>query len=94
MPAISKKKRDKISEQILYYLFTISPETAFTNKIADAIARDEEFTKSILQELKLKNLILEVKMNPKGTQYQRRQRWRLTDETFLAYSNHQKQQSI
>ena len=89
MPTISKQKKDKIAEQILHYLFTISPEAAFTNKIAEEIARDEEFTKSLLQELKSNSLIVEVKKNPEGQDYLRRQRWRLSDAAFQVYSKQQ-----
>lgn len=90
MPTISKQKKDKIAEQILHYLFTISPEAAFTNKIAEEIARDEEFTKFLLNELKSNSLVIEVKKNPDGEDYLRRQRWRLSDSAFQAYSKHQK----
>jgi predicted transcriptional regulator with HTH domain len=89
MPPISQQKKDKISEQILYYLFSVSPESQFTNKIAQEIARDEEFTKTILQELKLKSLIVEVNKNSKGLQYQRRQRWRISTKAHEVYSKHQ-----
>ncbi len=51
MPEISKKKRSKIAEQILAHLYQSSPESQFTNKVAQEIARDEEFTKTLLQEL-------------------------------------------
>jgi hypothetical protein len=89
MPRISQQKKDKISEQILYYLYTVSPEPLFTNKIAQEIARDEEFTKAILTELKLKSLIIEVNKNPTGQPYKKRQRWRIATKTHEAYSKHQ-----
>jgi predicted transcriptional regulator with HTH domain len=90
MPKISSKKREKIQEQILHHLFTISPESHFTSKIAEEIARDEEFTKSLLQDLKSKSLIKEINKNSYGKQYSKRQRWSLSSETFNAYSKHQK----
>ena len=89
MPKISQQKKDKISEQILHYLFLISPDSKFTVEIAKETARDEEFTKSLLQSLKSKNLIIEINKNPKGKQYSKRQRWRLSDKAFEAYSKHQ-----
>ena len=89
MPKISQQKKDKIAEQILYYLFTISPSSDFTNKIAETIARDEEFTKSILTDLKSKQLIIEVNKNPQGIDYAKRQRWRLSNEVFEAYKKRQ-----
>jgi len=89
MPKISQQKKDKISEQILHYLFSISPAAKYTNKISQEIARDEEFTKSILQDLKLKNLVIEVKKSPQGEYYMRRQRWRLSSQVYNIYAKKQ-----
>lgn len=91
MPQISQKKQDKIQEQILHYLFSISPNPMFTSKIAQEIARDEEFTKALLIELKSKDLIIEINKNPSGADYIRRQRWRLSNKAFTAYNNRQPQ---
>jgi len=85
MPRISQTKKDKIAEQILHYLFTISPSSAFTSKISEEIARDEEFTKILLQALKAKNLITEINKNPEGIEYAKRQRWRLSNQVFEIY---------
>lgn len=90
MPTISKEKRSKISEQILHYLFSISPESKFTSDIAKEIARDEEFTKSLLSDLFSKNLLVEVRKNPQGLDYKRRQRWRLSSHTYEIYKKHQR----
>jgi predicted transcriptional regulator with HTH domain len=89
MPQISQKKKDKIAEQILYYLFSISPEAKFTSDVAQEIARDEEFTKNLLQELKTKKLVIEITKNSQGSDYLRRQRWRLSNEAFDIYKKHQ-----
>ena len=89
MPTISQQKKDKIAEQILHHLFTISPQSIFTSQIAKEIARDEEFTKLILVDLKLKELIIEVNKNPQGIDYQKRQRWRLSDKAYQAYQQRQ-----
>lgn len=86
---ISKEKRDKISEQILFYLYSINPKTTFTSHIAREIARDEEFIKGILLELKEKGLLVEIKKNPKGIVYTRRSRWALSDKTYNIYKNNQ-----
>ena len=94
MPSISKEKRDKISEQILYYLFTISPNSAFTSYISAEIARDEEFTKSLLLELKGKKLVVEVNKNSQGFQYIKRQRWRISDQAYDIYKKHQQKSQI
>lgn len=89
MPKISEQKKQKISEQILHHLFAISPEAAFTNKIAHEIARDEEFTKVLLEDLKSKSLVVEINKNPDGKTLIRRQRWRLSEAAFKVYSRHQ-----
>lgn len=88
MPPISKSKRDKISEQILHYLFNISPEPQFTSKIAQEVARDEEFTKSLLLELEKNKLIVKVDKNQQGIKYSRRQRWRLASSTYEVFKKH------
>ncbi len=92
MPQISQEKKEKIAEQILHYLFSISPQSGFTATIAREIARDEEFTKSLLEDLKTKKLIIEITKNAEGTSYRKRQRWRLSDQAYLAYQNHQPKQ--
>ena len=86
---ISSKKREKIYEQILALLYSKSPQPIFTNKIAEEIARDEEFVKNLLLDLKKKNLIVQITKNPEGIDYLRRARWKLTDTTYKAYKEHQ-----
>jgi len=91
MPKISKEKKDKVSEQILHFLFSVSPEPKFTSEIAEEIARDEEFVKVLLMDLKEKALINEINRNQSGTQYLRRQRWILSPSAFDVYKKHQLQ---
>lgn len=86
---ISKEKKDKILEHILLYLYTISPKPIFTVEVARELARDEEFTKKLLLELKQKKLVIELKKNPKGKDYIRRSRWRLSEVAFNMYKNKQ-----
>lgn len=82
---ISPTKKDKICEQILSYLFSITPKIVFTIQIAREIARDEEFTKKLLLSLKKKGLVIEIKKNPEGITYIKRSRWKLSDETYNFY---------
>ena len=82
---ISEQKKEKISEQILSYLYSINPQAVFTTQIAQEIIRDEEFTKKLLISLKKKGFINEVKKNSKGIIYLRRSRWRLSDKAYEAY---------
>jgi predicted transcriptional regulator with HTH domain len=84
---ISYKKKEKIVEQILSYLYSINPRFVFTSHIADEIARDEEFIKKILLDLKKKKIVKEIKKNPKGIKYLRRSRWGLSEEIYKTYSN-------
>jgi DNA-binding IscR family transcriptional regulator len=86
---ISKGKRDKISEQILAHLYSLNPKPLFPAHIAREIARDEEFVKTLLQELKKKGLVIEIKRNPKGKPYLRRSRWRLSDPAYQSYKKAQ-----
>lgn len=91
MPTISQEKKDKIAEQILHYLFSISPESAFTSLVGKEIARDEEFTKVLLSELQQKKLVVCIQRNSQGVDYTKRQRWRLSNEAFAVYKNKQSQ---
>ena len=86
---ISYKKKEKIYEQILALLFSKSPKALFTNQIASEIARDEEFIKNLLLELKKKNLVMQINKNPNGIDYKRRSRWKLTEIVYKAYKQHQ-----
>lgn len=91
---ISENKKEKISEQILAYLFSINPKPDFTSHIAQEIARDEEFIKKLLLQLKKKNLIIEIKKNSEGILYRKRSRWKLSDKTYLIYKEKQNSISI
>ena len=83
---ISDKKRDKISEQVLALLYSLPLKPVFTSHIAQEVARDEEFVKNLLLELKEKNLVTEIKKNPDGKPYLKRSRWRLSDLAYRAYN--------
>jgi hypothetical protein len=90
---ISKIKQEKISEQILAYLFNQSPKAIFTSYIAAEMARDEEFIKRLLLELKSKNLLQEIKKNASGDIYIKRSRWKLTDQAYSYYKKVQNSSS-
>ena len=82
---ISKEKKEKIFEQILGVLYSNNFKPLFTSEVAREIARDEEFMKGLLTELKNKNLVTEIKRNPKGIIYKRRSRWVLSDGIYQKY---------
>ena len=84
---ISDKKKDRISEQILAFLYSLSPKPEFPFRIAQEVARDEEFVKKLLLELKKKNIVVEINKNPKGERYLKRSRWGLTDAAYRAYKS-------
>jgi len=86
---ISKSKIEKISEQILAFLFSNSPKPLFTSHIAIELARDEEFIKKLLLDLKSKKLVEEISKNPQGKTYLRRKRWKLSDGAYEAYKHNQ-----
>ncbi len=86
---ISKEKRAKIAEQILACLYHSFPKQLFTAEIARETARDEEFTKQLLKELWDKNLVVPVRKNPKGIAFSRRIKWRLSNQAYSAYKQHQ-----
>ncbi len=86
---ISDKKKEKISEQIIDFLYSQSPKPLFTVEVAHEMARDEEFVKKLLTGLKSKNLVVEIKKNPKGKDYTKRSRWKISDAAYTAYSLHQ-----
>ncbi|HLA23068.1 MAG TPA: hypothetical protein VJZ93_00875 [Candidatus Nanoarchaeia archaeon] len=84
---ISWQKKEKIFEQILSLLYSSSPRPLFTSNIAVEIARDEEFVKNLLSELKSKNLVVGINRNPKGILYSRRMRWKLNDKVYNTYKS-------
>jgi len=86
---ISKEKKEKISEQILAFLYQVSPRPMYTSHVAKEMARDEEFTKDLLIALKKKKLVTEVKKNPKGESYSQRSRWTLSEAAYSAYKTQQ-----
>lgn len=84
MPRISTKKEEKISEQIINFLFVKSPELLFTSQIAEEVARDEEYIKALLIRMESKGLITRVSKNPEGFLYQKRIRWRISTKAYDA----------
>lgn len=86
MPRISDEKIEKISEQILSYLYSVFPRLVFTVDVAREIARDEEFVKRLLGDLQGKGLVVGVDKNAKGEVYARRLRWRLSNRAHEVYS--------
>ncbi len=83
---ISQEKKNKIIEQILFYLYQVFPKNPFTAEIAREIARDEEFIKKILLDLKDKNLVVLIRKNEKYL-FSRRLKWKLSNRVYDIYHN-------
>jgi len=88
---LSQSKKDKIAEQVLSFLYQNFPKQPFTAEIAREIARDEEFIKKILFQLKEKGLVIPIRKNPKGQVFSRRLKWRLTNKVYDIYHSKQSQ---
>jgi len=86
---ISQTKKDRISEQVLSFLFHSFPNQPFTAEIAREIARDEEFIKRLLFELKDKGLVVPIRKNSQGISFSRRIKWRLTNKVYELYKQKQ-----
>ena len=86
MPTISDEKVEKISEQILFYLYGVFPKLVFTVDVARELARDEEFVKRLLLGLEKKGLVVRVEKNSNGVSYLKRMRWRISNRAHEVYS--------
>ncbi|MEX2016898.1 MAG: hypothetical protein WD876_00290 [Candidatus Pacearchaeota archaeon] len=86
---ISDRKKEKISEQILAFLYSINPKPIFTSHISNEIVRDDEMVKQLLQGMKKKGLVVEIKKNSKGKEYSRRSRWILSEQAYKIYHSKQ-----
>lgn len=86
---ISDKNKQKISEHILAYLYSVNPRAVFTVQIAQELVRDEEFIKKLLINLKKKGLVSDIRKNSKGFSYLKRIRWRLSDKAYEVYKSNQ-----
>ena len=83
---LSKNKKDRITEQILAFLYHSFPKQQFTATISQDIARDEEFVKSLLFDLRSKGLVVPIRKNSKGVAFTRRIKWTLTKRVYDVYS--------
>ena len=88
---LSQEKRDKIAEQILSFLYHVFPKQPFTAEIAREIARDEEFIKKLLFQLKEKGLVVPIRKNKKGQVFTRRIKWRISNKVYDVYHSKQSQ---
>lgn len=86
---ISQDKKNKIIEQILSLIYNSFPKQLFTAEIARETARDEEFIKKILFDLKEKGFVVPITKNKDGEPFLRRIKWRLSNKVYEAYKSRQ-----
>jgi len=86
---LSEAKKERISEQILDFLYSLAPKAVYTSNIAAEIARDEEFVKILLADLKKKGLVIGITKNSNGEAYSRRIRWKISDNAYGVYRQKQ-----
>jgi len=85
MSQISKKKVDKIKEDVLSVLFEAGLRGMFTKQISDEIARNDEFVLKLLLDLEKQNIVKQIRNTKKGTQFIRRKQWTMTDKAYETY---------
>jgi len=85
MTRLSEEKIKRIKEDILSLLYRTAPRSLFIAEISRELVRDEEFVKRLLSELEAKEFVVSVKKSPKGEDYRRRTRWRLTSKVYKTY---------
>jgi predicted transcriptional regulator with HTH domain len=86
---ISDQKKEKIAEQILHFLYQSFPKNPFTAEVAREIARDEEFVKKLLLELKEKNIVVAIRKNKNGMVFSRKIKWKLSNKVYDLYHSKQ-----
>ena len=75
MVKLSKKTINLLKDDIVTVLYENPLKPMFTNEIAVALRRDNEFTKSLLLELREIGIITNIKMNKRKKEYLIRKKW-------------------
>ncbi len=84
MVKLSDKTVSRIKDAIVSVLYE-SPRALFANEIATEIARDKEFIKKLLVELKHQGVVEDIKKGLNGNNYEVRIRWRIRPEVRNAF---------
>lgn len=84
MTKVSKKREEKIKEEILSLLYENITGLS-TYKIGEELLRDDEFILRMMQELKEKGLVKPLAKSPRGRDYKTKKVWALSKEAFEAY---------
>lgn len=85
MSQISIRVKERIKEEILRILFENSPKPIYTNKLAEIVLRDDEFTLTLLTELEKQGFVKKVKKNKHGVDFTARKPWVLEPKIYIAY---------
>ena len=84
MSRISDKNIEKIKNEILYLLYESKLNGLFTKKIADELARDDEFVLRLLNGLEKDKIVKTVNSHLKSN-FIRRKKWVMTEEAYKKY---------
>ncbi len=83
MSKISERNIDKIKNEILYLLYESKLKGIYTKKIADEVARDDEFVLRLLKDLEREKIVKTVNLNK--IKFVRRKKWLMTEEAYKKY---------
>ncbi len=84
MTRISKKREEKIKEEILSLLYE-NIKGMSTYKISEEVLRDDEFVLRLLKEMYEKGIVKQVRKTGNGGEYKTKKMWALSKEAFEAY---------
>ena len=87
MVKLSLKTLNLLKDDIISILYENNLKPLLTKEIASELRRDKEFTKTLLNELKQKGILAEVKKNNKGKDYIKRSRWIIKPELIKNMKN-------
>jgi predicted HTH transcriptional regulator len=87
MVKLSERIVKLLKDDVVSILYENAPVSLFTNEIAMELRRDNEFTKKLLEELKVKGLVEEVRKSNKGKEYIKRTKWRIPPKVMSAFEN-------
>jgi hypothetical protein len=87
MVKLSSKTTSLLKDDIISIIYENQLNPLLTIEIAKELRRDKEFTKSLLEELKKQDVLVEIKKNNKGKNYIKRSRWAINQEVLNKFQN-------
>ena len=82
MVKLSDKTVKLLKDDIVNILYENALKPMFTNELAVALRRDNEFTKKLLVELKVIGVVQEVNISKRKRNYLIRKKWRISGEVL------------